>query len=122
MAKMIVKRVGVLSVAKTQGIIGMVLGLIVGVIYGLMMMVFGAMMMTSDQSGAGGAAAGGFIMGLVFMIAFPILYGIASFLAGAIGSFVYNMAAKFAGGIELELEGTEPVYAAPPPPQYGNPY
>ena len=122
MAKMTIKRVGPLSLAKTQGIVGTALGLIIGVIYGLIMMVFGAVMMTSEQSGSGGAAAGGFIMGLVFMIAFPIGYGILSFIAGAITAVIYNMAAKFTGGIELELEGAEPTYAAPPPPQYGNPY
>jgi hypothetical protein len=122
MAKMTVKRVGVLSVAKTQGIVGMVLGLIIGVIYGVILMLFGAVMMTSEQSGSGGAAAGGFIAGLLFMIGFPIGYGILSFIAGAITAFVYNMAAKFAGGIELELESAEPMHGAPPPPQYGNPY
>jgi hypothetical protein len=128
MATMTVKRVGVLSVAKMQAMIGVGVGLIIGIIYGLLLMVFGAAMLSTGESGAGGAAAGGFIIGILFMIGFPIFYGIVSFIAGAIGGLIYNVAAKFAGGIELELEGAQPQYGnvqyqpppPPPPPQYRN--
>lgn len=123
MAKMTVRRVGVLSAAKMYGMVGLGIGLIVGVIYGLIVMMFGAIMLTSQESGASGAAAGGFVIGLLIMIGFPIAYGVLCFIAGAIGGFIYNIAAKFAGGLELELESTGPEYGAPQrPPQYGNPY
>ena len=56
MAKMIVKRLGVLSFAKIQAVIMAFFGVIIGVIYGLVFMIFGAAMMA--QGGGAGAGAG----------------------------------------------------------------
>ncbi|HEV8485935.1 MAG TPA: DUF3566 domain-containing protein [Blastocatellia bacterium] len=130
MAKMMAKRVGVLSAAKMYSMVGFGIGLIVGVIYGLIVMMFGAAMMMSssgtNSSGAGaGAGASGLVIGLLIMVGFPILYGVMCFVAGAVGALIYNIAAKIAGGIELELENAEPNYGAPPQPQqpqYGGQY
>ena len=123
MARMMVKRIGVLSAAKMYSLVGFGIGLIVGVIYGLIVMMFGAAMMMSSSgtssSGAGaGAGASGFIIGLLIMVGFPILYGAMCFIAGAIGGLIYNVAARIAGGIELELESAPPDYYAPPQQQY----
>ena len=113
MAQMTITRVGVLSVAKMEACICAVIGLIIGVIYGLIFMVFGAAMMSSS-SGAGG---GSIIAGLFMMIGIPIFYAILGFIGGAIVGLVYNAAAGIAGGIELELESNDPPsYSAPPPP------
>lgn len=129
MATMVIKRLGVLSIAKMQAMIMLVFGIIIGVIYGLMFMAFGAMIMSMEPSGRGsggaaGAGAGGFIGGLMVMIFVPIVYAIIGFIAGAIGALVYNAAAKFVGGIEMDLEnvvtspyGATPQYGTPPPPQ-----
>lgn len=127
MAKMMVKRVGVLSAAKMYAMVGLGIGLILGVIYGLMFMVFGAAILMNSQgssrgSDAGAAGAGGFIIGLLIMVGVPIAYSAISFIAGAIGALIYNIAAKIAGGIELELENANPGYSAPPQSQYGNQY
>jgi hypothetical protein len=34
----------------------------------------------------------------------PILYGVIGFIIGVIGAFIYNLVARWAGGIEIELE------------------
>ena len=124
MARMMVKRVGVLSAAKMYGMVGLGIGLILGVIYGLMFMLFGAAILMSSQGtshGAdAGAGAGGFIIGLLIMVGVPIAYSVICFIAGAIGAFIYNIAARIAGGIELELEPAASDYGAPPQAQYGN--
>lgn len=117
MAEMMIKRVGVLSVAKIYGMLTTVFGLIIGVIYGLSLIVLGAFMSSMSSSGQGAMGAPPIIMGFVAMIAFPIIYGIIGFIAGAIGSLIYNVAAGIVGGVELELEPTTPSYGAPPPPQ-----
>jgi hypothetical protein len=119
MAEMTVRRVGVLSLAKMQALLMFVIGLIIGVIYGLIFMIFGAAIMAMGGRGQE-AAMGGVstvVMGIVMMIAVPIFYGIIGFIGGAIGGFVYNLAAGVVGGIKLELEATTPQYAPPPPPQ-----
>ena len=97
MAKMQIKRVGVFSVAKIMGIIMAALGLLIGVIYGLIIMTVGAAMMAA-ASGRGGI---GFIIGLIY-------------------GFVYNLASGVVGGIELELENLETSFAPPPQPQQWN--
>jgi hypothetical protein len=58
------------------------------------------------------------------MIGFPIFYTIVGFIGGAIGGFVYNIAAGIVGGIQLDLEGVGGQYTPPPPPQQWapNPY
>ncbi|HVG39792.1 MAG TPA: hypothetical protein VM870_10915 [Pyrinomonadaceae bacterium] len=117
MAKVTIRRVGIFSFAKLQGIVGAVLGLIIGIIYGLIMMLFGAVMMTSKAEGSGFGALGGVVVGLIMIVAFPILYGAFGFIGGLIGGAVYNLAAGFVGGLEMELEGAGGVdYGAPPPP------
>lgn len=125
MATMTVRRVGIFSLAKIQGLIGFVFGLIIGVIYGLIIILFGAALTSmgqSEASAAGGATIG---VGIGMMIGIPIIYGIMAFIAGAIGAIIYNIAAGFVGGIELEMESAGGDYVAPPPPpnQWGaNPY
>jgi Transmembrane domain of unknown function (DUF3566) len=126
MAEMTIKRFGVFSVAKMQSLVMFVIGLVIGVIYGLAFMIFGAAISAMAPSGEGQAVTGvsTIIIGLVFMIAFPIIYAIIGFIIGCIWALVYNMAAGIVGGIKFELESVNPGYAAPPPPQQwaGNPY
>jgi hypothetical protein len=121
MAKVQVKRVGVLSYAKITAVTMTVFGLIIGVIYGLIFMVLGGAIMASGGRDTGAAGASTLVIGLVMMIAFPIIYGIIGFVAGAIGGVVYNVASGFVGGIELELENVDgSTYAAPPAPGWGD--
>jgi hypothetical protein len=43
----------------------------------------------------------GGIMGVGFAIIFPIIYAIAGFIGGVIMAFVYNLVAKWTGGVEF---------------------
>lgn len=91
------KRIGVLSMAKLQAIIMAVFGLLMG-LSAAFFSALGAMFSSPDISGMLGMG-----MGFLAVIAFPILYAIFGFIAGAIGAFVYNLLAGVVGGIELEL-------------------
>jgi hypothetical protein len=119
MAKMVIKRFGVFSAAKIYAVVMAGVGVVVGVPLGLIMIVFGAAMMSS--TGRGGAAGGGLGigLGLFYMIALPIMYGIIGFIFGAIGAAIYNMASRTIGGLELELENAGDAYSAPPSPSWG---
>jgi hypothetical protein len=98
---MVLKKIGVLSLAKISAIIYAFLGLIVGIFVAAAVSL-GALAgsMLSESSGA--------LMGLVFgfgaIILCPILYGILGFLAGLVSAAIYNWVVGFTGGIELELE------------------
>ena len=118
MATMEIKRVGVLSFAKISGIVAAGLGVIIGVIYGLFFMIFGAAMLS--QGGGGNAGMGGgsmVVVGLVAMVAVPVFYGALGFIFGALYAVIYNVASGFVGGIELEMEDKNAPYFAPPQPQ-----
>jgi len=118
MAEMTIRRVGVLSLAKIQGLLMLVIGLIIGVIYGLIFMIFGAALtsvMPKDESQAIGAG-GTVLIGLIIMIAIPITYGLLGFIGGAIGGLIYNALAGIVGGIKIDLEGSMPAAYMPPPP------
>jgi hypothetical protein len=124
MAEMTIRRFSVMSVAKMYSLLLFVAGLIIGVIYGLGFMFFGAMISALAPRGEGQAAGGisSIIIGLVIMIAFPIFYAIIGFIAGAIGALIYNVAAGVVGGVKFELEGVNPEYAPPPAPQQWAPH
>ena len=118
MSKLHIRKVGVLSVAKIQAVVGLVIGLIIGILYFLIFAIFGAVIM--GLAGKQGAAAGGvtIIYGVVALIGFPIFYGIMGFIGGAIVSLVYNLVAKTIGGIEIEVESDSAGFLNPPsPPQ-----
>ncbi|CAN5280174.1 MAG: hypothetical protein M3407_03075 [Acidobacteriota bacterium] len=116
--KVTVKRVGVLSLAKIQGLLMAVIGLIFGVFYGLFIMIFGAALMSASagRDGGGAAMAGGIVGGLMAMILIPIFYGVLGFVFGAISALIYNAAAGVIGGLEMEIENKSDGYATPPPP------
>jgi len=64
MAEMTIKRFGVFSVAKMYGLLMFVAGLIIGVIYGVVLIVFGAAI-TGLSPGEGAAAQGDDLGGVV---------------------------------------------------------
>jgi hypothetical protein len=52
----------------------------------------------------GGSPLIGLLFGAGAVIALPIFYGVLGFICGAVAAWIYNLAAKGAGGIELDLQ------------------
>jgi hypothetical protein len=113
----IVKSVGVLSVAK---IMGMIYGCM-GLIFAPFLLMFGAIGAFAGQSNIPFAG----IFSVVGAIVMPLLYGAFGFIGGAIGALLYNLFAKWVGGLELELQVTPATLTAPypiiPPASGGTP-
>ena len=100
---MIVKRIDPLSCSKLFGVLYALLGLLAGIVAS-----FTALLGVSVQEVAiEGAPAVGPVATAVFgigaIVIFPIFNGIAGFVGSLIGAFLYNLAASFVGGIEIEL-------------------
>lgn len=102
---MIIRRIGVLSVAKISAIIAAVIGLLIGILIFLASLA-GAPMSSPDAMAGSNDAGMAWISGLgaLAIVVFPIMYGIVGFIGGAIQGWVYNIAAKFVGGVRIETE------------------
>ena len=107
----ILKSVGIMSVAKITGLLYGCMGLIFAPLF-LIIGLVGAFAGQKDVPFAGA-------IGVVLAILMPVAYGIMGFIMGAIGAWLYNLLAKWAGGFELEFEirpaGPAAPYAVVPP-------
>jgi hypothetical protein len=98
MAKVEIKKLDVLSVAKIYAVIGVIVGFIMGLFIAIFAGFAGAVGGMAGMPGAGFAAG----MGILAIIVAPIMYGIICFVVGAIGAFIYNIIADKIGGIVFE--------------------
>ena len=96
---MVLKSIGVFSMAKMLGTLYAVIGFIIGLLFALLSMI-GAGFASQD----GGGAFIGLIFGVGGIIILPVFYGVLGFIGGALMSALYNFIAGMAGGIELDLE------------------
>ncbi|HEY5314623.1 MAG TPA: hypothetical protein VIK18_18970 [Pirellulales bacterium] len=102
---MVIKSVGILSVAKIMGAMYAFFGLIAGF---FMFVIFS---LTSVAAQGRNEMPAGIAAGVAALFFMPICYGIMGFVGGALSGFIYNLLASFVGGIELEFT-----------PQPGQPY
>ena len=98
---MVIKSVGVLSVAKMYGAIAAAMGLIVGIFIALFSTVAGAGLGVYHEGGSGLLAS---MFGVGAIVVLPIFYGGMGFIAGAIGALFYNAFAGMVGGVEIRTE------------------
>ncbi len=101
----VLKKIGVWSMAKLQAILMAFVGLIVGIITALVLSAISPklaaiegvnleMLPISSITG----------IGFLTIIAYPIIYGIIGLVGGAVGAWLYNLIARWVGGIEMEFE------------------
>jgi len=98
---MVLKRVGVVSLAKVWGILYAGIGLCVGAFVSLFAMA-GAFAGLADNQG--GSALLGMLFGAGAIVIMPVFYGILGLVVGMVGAALYNVVASLVGGIEVELE------------------
>lgn len=95
----VIKRFGVLSVAKVCAAISLVIGLIAGIL----LILFGGLI-TLFMGPYAPEAAMGVGLGIVAIIILAIGGAIGGFIYGAVAAFIYNLAAGWFGGVEMDLE------------------
>lgn len=83
------------------------LGKMLAVLYGIMgllfMPIFLIMSLVSTQLPAG-QRSGMMALGMGFALFMPVMYAVMGFVLGALGALIYNVVAKWIGGIEVEVE------------------
>jgi hypothetical protein len=95
---MVVKRIGPLSLAKISGMLYGLMGLIFGAIISLFSLVGGALAPGKD------AGFAGMLFGAAAVVILPIFYGLLGFVMSLIGAFLYNLVAGWVGGVELDVQ------------------
>lgn len=96
---MIVRRVGVWSVARMYGALLGAVGLLAGVVVALFSLV------GAGLAGNGGAPSMlGPILGVGAIVLLPLFYGVMGIVAGAVMAGLYNLFARMVGGVALDTE------------------
>jgi hypothetical protein len=103
-----IKRIGVLSLGKILGIIYALFGFIGGAILSLVAI--------TGISMSNGGAGLGIAFGIGAIIILPIIYGVLGFISGILCGAIYNLAALWMGGIEIEVETISTYSSAAPAP------
>ena len=99
---MVIRRVGVGSVAKIGGLLYAVAGFLLGACFALAAMVgAGIGAASSDESTPFWLAP---LFGVGAIVFLPILYGLLGAVFTALGAVIYNVLAGMVGGLQLEVE------------------
>ena len=97
---MVIKRVNPFSAAKVGGVFGVLLGLVIGAFISLFMMAIGSA--TSAMTDESGGALFGALFGIGSIVILPIFYGVVMFIGCLIQAAIYNVVAKWTGGLEID--------------------
>lgn len=82
-------------------------GKLLGILYGGLGLLFIPFMLLASLGMAHvpEAQRGPFMFGgVAFALAAPVLYGVMGFIGGVISAALYNLAARWVGGLEVEVE------------------
>ena len=97
---MVVKRVGVLSLAKILGLFYGSIGLVAGIVFAVLALFGVAIGVAADESLA---PLAGLLFGAGAVVILPLFYGALGFLVGLLGGWVFNLACRVTGGLELDV-------------------
>lgn len=98
---MVLKRVGVASVARVAGALYAGLGLIFGAIFACVALVGAGF--AGAAGGDGPSAFFGAFFGVGAVVFLPVFYGLFGALCAALMAWLYNLIAARFGGVEVEL-------------------
>lgn len=97
---MVIRQIGVGSLAKMMGALYGLMGLIFGCILAVVALV-GARF---TPEGAGEPAWLGSLFGVGAVIFLPVFYGVLGFIFGALTAWLYNVVAGMVGGVTIEVQ------------------
>ena len=95
---MVIRRVGIWSVARMYGALSGGMGLIFGLIVAVASTV-GLSLAEGDEPPFIAAA-----MGVGAVVILPLFYGVLGIVAGAIGAALYNLLSGIVGGVTIDVD------------------
>ena len=73
-------------------------GIVLGILYGIGGLIAAPFFLLAAFMGREGAVGG-----IVLAVTFPIIYAVGGFIGGIIAAALYNLVAKWTGGLEFEV-------------------
>jgi len=99
MAKVELRRIGVVSAGKIVGLMYGVFGIIAALFFVVYMLVISLLGVALSRSLLALFPA---VFGVAFIFLLPVMYGLMGFVLGCLGALIYNFIAGKIGGLELE--------------------
>ena len=102
-----INKIKVFSFAKFQAFLGLLIGLICGIIYsfgGLIIDVLVSYELLSSAAMSTPGLSYGTLLAFWALIGMPIICSIAGFLLGLVEAVLYNLFARWFGGIEVNFD------------------
>ena len=96
---MVIRRVGIWSVARIYGALSGGMGLLIGIVLAVLSAVGLSLADNSDAPPFLGA-----LFGVGAVVILPIVYGVLGIVTGAIGAAMYNLLAGVVGGVTVDVE------------------
>ena len=97
-----IKKINVFSLAKFQGILGLLLGLLAGFLYSFGGLVIDTLVslgwMTSNETPG---LSYGTVLAFGALIGMPIIFAVAGFFLGILSGLLFNLLAPLIGGIKI---------------------
>jgi hypothetical protein len=91
------KRIEPMSAFKMGGVLYALIGLLIGALVSLISVV-GTSLAPTEMGPFG------FLFGAMAVVLFPVLYGLCGAVFSVIAALLYNLVARFAGGLAVEVE------------------
>ena len=82
-------------------------GIVLGILYGIGGLIFAPFFLIAGIFGGRGGTTAAF-GGVIFAVMFPVIYAVVGFIGGIIGAAVYNLVAKWTGGLEFVVRDVPP--------------
>lgn len=98
----IIRRVGPGSAFRVGLAVYGFLGLVLGLFFGLFSLLAGSLASLTPESTPGGPLIR-LAFGFGAIIFFPVIYGVMGGIFAAIGAAIYNLVARWVGGLEVEI-------------------
>jgi hypothetical protein len=102
-----IKKIGVFSFARFQAILAGFIGLVCGILYsfgGLIIDVLVSLAILSPISMETPGLSYGTILAFGALLGIPVIFMIAGFLLGIIEAILYNIFARWFGGLKIDVE------------------
>jgi hypothetical protein len=83
-------------------------GIVLGILYGIFSLIFVPFFLLAALIGSKSGNPAPAMFGMGFAVCMPVLYGVLGFIGGVIMAALYNLIARWTGGLEFEVRDVQP--------------